>query len=362
MGNQIQWANLDPNSTVEGGLFTDWVQSGNVLVAKRGALKIGDAFLAAGAMHNRFTARMAVTPHMISNPYTQNAYGYGYLGQAPEYAAFDPCDPVCNPCGSFSNVTRNAWVNYVGRHESFGNWDLSSDGVQVGTDLIRSKKNQLGLLFGYEDTLAQQSVNRIDAEDMYVGVFAAHVFRNGADIRALYNYGWQEFDMVRGANRAKFDGNTQEIALDFGKRYHNGFWSIRPMFGMDFFLNHLDAVTESGASTPVHYNKLDYTQWFLRSGFDLQYHRNRFTFNTGLSYAYDVKGDSYDARVRATGSPFWGTLRGTALGREVVSFNVGGAYQISKNVSIFGGYDGQVVLDRSDDFLGTGSVGAKITW
>ena len=343
--------------------FTLEFVNGNLRAAKSSSIRMSDAFLAAGAIHNRYTGYNLVRDHFISGAAQS---GYGYFGQSPCDDLCNPCDMVtcdpCDPCGTFKKpATRTAWVNYVGRNDEFGAWNINSEGVQVGTDLYRSQRSQFGALFGYEDGRASASpfgqVSRVKSEDMYAGLYAARVLRNGADVRALYNYGWQKFDTVRAGNTAKFDGNTQEITLEAGKRYYRGSWSVRPLMAMDVFMLHLDAARESGG---LAYNKVDLTQLFVRSGFDVQYQRNRLALTGGLSYAYDVRGKSYETVIAQGGLS--GALRGATLGRELVSFNAGGSYRIGKSFTVFGGYDGGMVMDRNDDFLHTGYVGGSWKW
>ncbi|GHT22236.1 hypothetical protein FACS189419_04490 [Planctomycetales bacterium] len=99
--------------------------------------------------HNKYTVWHAVQDHLISGT---SRSGSGYLGQSP-------CGKVTSyaPCGSIlGTAARTAWVNYVGRSNSYfdtafqSNWKIGTDGMQVGSDLYRTKKTQFGVLFGYE--------------------------------------------------------------------------------------------------------------------------------------------------------------------------------------------------------------------
>ena len=355
--------NFGGNGTfVNNAVFTNWQWDGTQ-ITNQGVKKyanMSDGFLAAATIHNRYTGYNMVRDKFISG---NTRAGSGILGQAPcEEVGCNPCDP----CGSFvGGGLRTAWVNYVGRGDTYGNWDLGSDGVQIGTDLYRTKRNQIGMIFGYEGGWARFLNDRVNSDDIYVGLYGAHVFRNGADVRFIYNYGSQDFDMTRSGWKAKFDGKTQEINLELGKRLHGGAWSLRPLIGMDFFLNDLDAARETGAGlgSAISYNKLNTTQWFLRAGFDLRYQVKRFTFNTGMFYAYDLEGAAFQTRVSSVAAPALSAiLQGSKLGREVVSVNVGGDYKIGSNFSVFGGYDLQAVTDRSGGNQHIGYVGGAWRW
>ena len=369
-----------------------------------------DNYLAAAMIHNRYTGYNMVRDKFISGSARS---GSGIFGQAP----CDPCGPVCNPCDEaacnpcdpcgFSrggSSTRNTWVNYVGRADSYGGWadgsgwDIGADGVQVGTDLFRTRKAQFGLIFGYEGGFANNShalrlpngylvhngVDRVTSDDTYLGFYAARVLSGGADVRFVYNHGWQDFDTVRtdpytwGLARyeASFKGHTDEINMELGKRFHRGNWSYRPFGALDVYTIRLNGATETATGvnnwllqnndTRVRYDKLNLTQFYLRFGSDLRYQVRRFTLNSGLSYAYDMNGQKFRTRVYdaddATGSlQAW--LQGSKLGRSVLMYNVGGEYQLGDCFSVFGGYDGQAVLDRAGNGVQhIGYVGGSLKW
>jgi outer membrane autotransporter protein len=95
------------------------------------------------------------------------------------------------------------WVNYVGRGGSYessynkNDWDITMDGVQVGVDLFRNGRSQLGLIFGYEGGNAINRLDSVKADDVYFGLYGARVLRNGADVRAHAAFGWQDYSMNR---------------------------------------------------------------------------------------------------------------------------------------------------------------------
>jgi hypothetical protein len=347
------------------------IVSGQLTLQSADNASMSDGVLAAAAIHGRHTAWNAVRDHLISG-YVNNG-NQGFLGQAP----CDPCGEVsaCNPCdpaGLFAKSgLRTAWVNYVGRADSYqnayngGKWRISSDGVQVGSDLYRTKKSQFGVLFGYEGGRAAESLDTVETDDIYLGLYAVRVLRNGADVRAILNYGWQDFTSQRyvgTANTAKYDGNTLELNLEAGKRFFSGNWSVRPAAAFDLYWNQLDAVTETGSNATT-YDKSDFTQAFVRFGSDLRYAKDRFTFNSGLYYAYDLNDDKLATRVSAVGLS--STLSGSKLGRSLLTFNVGGEYALGqkKTFAVFGGFTGDSALDRDGDgFQSVGYVGGAWKW
>jgi len=85
-----------------------------------------------------------------------------------------------------------------------------------------------------------------------------------------------------------------------------------------------------------------------------------------MSYAYDVNNPKYQTGVALADMNLRGdhfsTLRGAKWGRELLSMNVGGEYQLGQCFSVFGGYEGQAVLDRSGGFQSVGFVGGAVKW
>ena len=371
---------------LDNSIFGQWAinrTEGEISVSHeaRKQARISDGYLAAMTMHNRFATRDAVRDRMISgnNGGYTNA-GYGYYGQV-----CDPCDMI-DTCESFvSTKTRNLWANYIGRSDSYRSvlndrdWKLSSDGVQVGSDFYNSLRSQFGMLFGYEagntynDRVNFQGAthrDRVTADDFYFGFYGSRVFNNGADVHATVAYGQQKYKMNRYGTassdlyKSAFRGNTWESNIDFGKRYSAGTWSLRPSVGVDFFSNHLNNTTEVGDDAErVRYNGSNLTQTFIRMGTDFRYQARRFTLNSGVYYAYDLCGQNLRTSVTHDYSGLTPGLVGTALGRSLLTMNVGGDYKLSKNVSLFGGYESQYTLDgASKSMMNVGYIGTGVKW
>ncbi|MDR1270165.1 MAG: hypothetical protein LBK82_11635, partial [Planctomycetaceae bacterium] len=131
--------------------ITEYVKKGNNYVAKnREKASLADGFLLPASIHRYNTGWEATRDHLISG---------GQTSCKPCESVCNPCDP-CNKSDGFS-LGCSAWVNYVGRSNSYrssysniginnGDWEIGTDGIQVGLDLYKSSKAQLGLLFGYE--------------------------------------------------------------------------------------------------------------------------------------------------------------------------------------------------------------------
>jgi len=319
------------------------------IFAKRAPIK-SDAFLAASTIHNRYTAYTMVRDKFISG----DSQCCHYLGQAP-YGYGVPGDLYDPHAWERKERAGTSWLNYVGRADTYGNWNLGANGLQLGTDLYLTNKTQFGVIFGYEDGWAKNNSDLVKSDDIYTGLYAARILRNKADLRFIYNLGWQHFDMARddSAYLSSFRGRTQEINVELGKRYHWDVWSARPSIATDFYLNHLGTATETNG---VQYDRFNMMQCFLRTGLDFRYQGPMFTVNSGFAFAYDVNNPNFS--TIANGLP----LRGSKLGREVWMYNIGAECQVYRNVSVFGGYDGQAVADRANSYQHIGYIGVAARW
>ena len=358
---------------VNKAIFTNWGIDDRGFIKSLGMREqvyANDNYLAAGMIHHKYTAWNAVRHHMITGT---GQVRHGYYGQSPCDCAYS-CSTSCKP-----DKIRSAWGNYVGRdshyRSSFNNrdWHLATNGVQVGTDLFRNYQTQFGAFFGYEDSTGKNLGDRITAKDYYVGLYGTHIFNSGLDIRSVFSYGWQDFTsrrngMDRNLYRTSFGGNTTELTVELGKRHYCGgyfgVWSVRPAIALDWYYNQLGGGVESFGEQALRYHRTDLSQLFFRFGTDLRYETGRWSVESGLFYSYDMQGNDYRAKVSdaATGN-FTSRLMSSQLGRSVVTFNVGSAYQLSQRFSVFGGYTGEVTPEQAGKgYVHTGYVGGAWRW
>ena len=359
--------------------FTEWYLDGQTVRygGNRKYAHMGDGYLAALTMHNRYAAWHSVRDHLMSGSgSTSRSSRNQYRGQSP-YGDMDcdPCDPVIDPCApavqkNHRGSRRGAWVNYVGRSDAYysgfhaENWRISANGIQTGADLFRTKYGQFGVLFGYEGGRMRNAADKVNMDDIYVGAYFVQLFRNGADVRGVFAYGFQDYDMRRlakGGNlyTSSFEGTSMEANLEIGKRLAAGAWSLRPVVAVDTFHNVLDRATERGGVT---YNGVDLTQVFLRTGTELRFQKQYFTLNSGIYYAYDVNGDELRTGVQNSLGQR-AQLLGSKLGREIMSFNLGGECWLTKKLAVFGGYQGEYAMNRINAQLHSiGYIGAGWEW
>jgi hypothetical protein len=241
--------------------------------------------------------------------------------------------------------------------------------MQVGTDIFRTRKNQFGAFFGYEDSKGSNlndslsARDRIAANNHYAGLYHVNVFSNGTDFRTILNFGWQDYQSQRNGNdgnlyQTSFSGNTTELNFEIGRRYyhdelhHSSQFSIRPVVALDWYFNRLGGGTEtSQAPTQEHairYGSTHFSQLLFRFGTDFRYEQGRGAFEGGLYYSYDLRGSDFWASASSVdGTNLRSAVVSSSLGRSTLSLNVGGSYLFGRNLTVFGGYRGEASPDRA---------------
>lgn len=340
--------------------------------------------------------------------------------------------------GSGNNCVagRSAWINYVGRHSKLENdpfplpllvplvegllttvdntgsdfgddFNISSDGVQIGIDLISNKCTQFGIMFGYEEqkstitpmrtewydnfVAAPFSVrldDQIKAKDYYFGLYGAKRFADCWDLRGSIGYGKQSYDMIHRVVgyfdgpiviggiiqippgryslpllTNSFDGNTLEANIELGRQFRVGqCMSLRPVVGLDFFHNRIEASNETLLIIDlIHYDKIKFNQAYVRIGSDVQWNFRRLNILSGVYYLYDFVDD--DLKVGANLLDQLSTnLHSCDLGNSVISLKIGGQYYLNRirTLSAYCAYNADIYVDRdSTPVAHTGAVGLR---
>jgi hypothetical protein len=278
----------------------------------------------------------------------------------------EPCEP-CNPCGLLcgdnASGKRSAWVNYVGRQDSasngFGEWTSDANGVQFGSDLFRTNRDQFGLQASYENAKFKSGFDKLLDDEYVFGAYAAHVFRSGSDFRVLANVGWQDFTAKNLAvNLGKFKGNTFDVTLEYGKRFfpvQNA--GIRPVIALDIHDVHTDAYKTIDGSE---YNKVRFTQTYFRVGTDYITLIKRLSLKSEIYYNYDLSRDSF--KVNWKPGDAWRTDK-LFLGRQFVELGLTAQYDFRNNVALFGSFFLDGYFDRpSRPYQSVGTAGLSWVW
>ncbi|MGL4942403.1 MAG: hypothetical protein ACRC46_04345 [Thermoguttaceae bacterium] len=260
----------------------------------------------------------------------------------------------------------SVWINYVGRSTELEATNtlqaglknrLSSNGVQTGLDLYRSRSTVLGAVFGYEALRSDIAADRVKGNDYYFGLYGAQKLGSGFDVRGSLGYGHQTYKMDRydnglgapvpGMYHSEFSGDTFETSFDVGRRMHlSRRFSYRPMIGFDFYTNDVNGAPEDNDGLILSSTSL--TQTFVRFGSDVVWQSRRLEINGGAYYAYQMAPNGHFLRTGVSNGVVSGTAYGARLGNSVVTFNAGTQYYLNaqRTLSVYGNYSGNLFADR----------------
>lgn len=326
-----------------------------VILSCFAAVRSADAQIAAIILQNSGTDLQKASQHLLTGQQRAN----GFLGQID----------TCSPCGvGGSGDGRAFWVNYIGKQNSLGfsgaeqtnlntDFDLDSDGVQVGADLYRSRRQQFGVLFDYTGSVTKSGgFDLLRSHDFRGGAYYAHVFADRSDFRALATFGGANHRQV--GQRHKIDSDSFNATFEYGKRFfpvQNVSW--RPYIGLD--VNYAYVGGDRVANIDFHGVKL--SQTYLRIGMDLVTQIRRFTVRADLSYSVDMNSDRLKV---STYDEEKGWLNDRLdIGRQFVSVGVTGQYDLNRGRALFAGFGVDAFFDRdSRPYQSTGTVGYSFVW
>ena len=271
----------------------------------------------------------------------------------------------------FSSISGNGnatWVNYIGRQNSldFVNTggihlnnqplDMNSYGVQLGTDLYRSKRNQFGLLFDYEGFITSSPPNGCEvlrSDNFNGGFYYAQVFANNSDFRALAKFGsaqhWATFGDPRKVGSESFN-----ITCEYGKRrFPVQNISLRPYGAVDINYAHLGADQIAG----IAFCDTTLTQTYLRFGTDFIAQIKRFTAKADISYSVDMVSDHLKVEYVDT------SVDNLHIGRQIASTGLTGQYDLNRRGALFASYSLDAFFDRdSRPYQSTITTGYSFVW
>ncbi|MGL4943039.1 MAG: autotransporter domain-containing protein [Thermoguttaceae bacterium] len=299
-----------------------------------------------------------------------------YRGQECEPCA--PCRSSIGPIGRISPMGPiSVWANYIGRSTELvssstidglaGTAKIVSNGVQVGADKMIGRRTVVGAMFSYEHARDTLGASRMLGDNYSFALYGAQQFRSGFDCLALVGYGHQQYDSRRydvGAlamRTANFSGNTFEMTLETGRkiRLDKNLW-LRPVVAFDVYNNDVANFIEAGG---LAFGAMSLTQAFVRVGSDFVVRQNRLTMNSGVYYSHQMSAHGNVVRTTVDGGGGAVNVWGSDLGRNKLTFNVGGDYKLGAKTNAFGGYSGDYFADRAGKPWGhTGFAGVRWAW
>lgn len=376
---ELDLSNADMTKLMQGVKFADGTVTGATEAIKLGntlidvelvegtiklvrileAAKLSDIFASAAYLHKWNTIQKATNIRINQLLYRYGSIHGNYLSSdnsQSELRGQSYKIPVA-AIGAERNFY-NAWVNYVGRKSAAGSsydayggqlLETISNGIQFGFDLATGFGSHLGFMFGYEDARSEIANDYIRGDDYYVGAYGAKLFSYGFDIRGMFGFGHQRYqisryDFVLGRDFVvKPDGNTFELNVEFGRRFqtwHNS--AIRPFIAVDYLANSIRDANEGTGG--FRYDNLSLEQLFIRLGTDVQWHFGLLCFDAGIAFSQQLLDDYAEATVSQ--GPISTALRTSRYGNSVFTFNVGANYAFNnfRSCSMYINYVGEVFV------------------
>lgn len=315
------------------------------------------AQVAAIVLQNNGSTLQKAGEHLLSAQQTAG----GYLGQIDS----------CGPCGSCDSVDgRAAWVNYIGKQNSLGfvntlqpilseTVDLDSNGVQVGTDLYRSKRKQFGLLFDYTGSVTKYDGSDIlESDDFRGGFYYAQVFDDNSDFRVLMEFGTANHHEV-GVKR-NINSDSFNATFEYGKRrfpVQNVSW--RPYIALDVNYAYVGADTVDSVS----FRNAKLSQTYFRIGTDFITQIKRFTVRADLSYNVDLNSGRLKVCTYDSDNNYGWVYDRLHIGRQFVTVGLTGQYDFNRRSAVFASFGVDAFFDRdSRPYQSIGTVGYSFVW
>ncbi|MDR1141918.1 MAG: autotransporter outer membrane beta-barrel domain-containing protein [Planctomycetaceae bacterium] len=213
-------------------------------------------------------------------------------------------------------------------------YKTSRAGMMVGVDQYLGNNLLTGLIFGYGNPRAYNSIGRIEADDYTFGAYSrlkiSNIYAN-----LFLGYGKQSYLLRQNQTNTGYNGDSMYASLEvFRPILLNNNLSVAPLIALDFQKAWSDGFNVNVANIPLAIKKGDIDQTVLRIGINSNYKNLR----TRLQYGYQVAGDCYGiAQTSITGGNR--ILSGVHLGRHTLNVGLGGDFSINNRTKLFVDYD-----------------------
>jgi outer membrane autotransporter protein len=239
-------------------------------------------------------------------------------------------------------------------------YKTSRGGMMIGVDKAINNWLTTGLVLGYGNPRAYNSVGRIEADDFTFGVYSRLKISayHGIYANAFLGFGNQSYNL-KNSNNIEYsgDGDSFYASLEFFKpiNFRNGV-TFSPLVAVDFQQSWSDGFNLNISGIPLSISNSDMKQTVLRAGINSTYKN----FRSKLQYGYLVGGDLYGlSRASITDGTNSRVITGVNLGRHNLNIGFGGDFKISKTAKLFADYD----LDLGENSTAhTGQVGLMIAF
>jgi len=355
---------------------------GYLNVSRNDIARVSDIFVNSMLLHNAGAIRTAVADRI----------DFAMYHMALDAKAMKSCDRAKTHRFSGNSV----WMNYIGRtnlmktsyiDSQSDRFTFKSHGVNLGFDILASKRFVLGTVFSYENhkgKLAAHNVftDQVKSNDYSIGLYGGYRFDNCFDIRGSFGFGTQNYDVQRyqefglnpGVYLASSKGNTVEASFEIGRRFYCSGCkckhgckcqlSFRPVIGFDYYVNQIGGAQEKrnlfqgNQNYGLKYDSMQLNQMFLRVGSDVQRYWNCFRFSAGSYYSYLMNKDGSRLSAWASDEFHGNKVVGNNLGRNTITVNLGGNLFLNdeRTISLFVNYEGDYFADRSGTPFGHNGI------
>jgi uncharacterized protein with beta-barrel porin domain len=265
----------------------------------------------------------------------------------------------CNPCSAICGGAKGknaAWVNYLGITDEVpgSTVDINTDGIQIGTDIYRTKDNQFGVTFAYTGTKAYDDgyLKHTNTNGYNLSLYGAHRFSNQADLRLIVNSGWldgnnKDPDGVE--DNHNFSGDSFDTTLEYGKRFFVAKnVSFRPAVALDYHYYDID-------------NVFPFSETYFRIGTDYVTMLKHLSLKMDVSYSIDLNGEPRLADIG--GGDINPMSSSDELGRQFTTLGLTAQYDLRKNFALYASYSLDYFFDRNGrPCRGIGTVGLSWVW
>ncbi|MDR3124924.1 MAG: autotransporter domain-containing protein [Endomicrobium sp.] len=156
---------------------------------------------------------------------------------------------------------RNVWVqgcnvqnNFEGMLNSPGDFNILTNGVQVGFDTLREDTRIFGITLGYSDIKSKQNGDKVDIKGYNFGGYWSGFFENNFEVRAFIVGARQGYlasrniDYLNRNTNADFEGYSLNSSVEVAYNYYaSDNFCIKPFVGMDYSYVTRNEFFESGA-------------------------------------------------------------------------------------------------------------------
>ena len=244
--------------------------------------------------------------------------------------------------GEFSNV---------GSTNNASGYDFTTAGVSLGLDYRLNEHFALGFSGGYANTDADL-VNRggIRLNGGKAGVYAT-VFGGGFYADVLAGTGIGSFDTTRSSLQGRAQGSTNGWELDTlingGYDIHLGRLSFGPTVSLAYTQATLDGFTEHGSLVPLQFGSQSQDSLRTNLGGKISYATQlkgiTITPEVRVSWQHEYLDSTQSIGSRFANAPETGfTAYGPTTGRDSALVSAGISLQLSRAISVYSYYDGQV--------------------